>query len=242
MRTVKEVSKLTGVSIRALHHYDAIGLLRPAQTTESGYRLYDDKAIERLQMILLFRELKFPLKEIKRILDSPSFDRAKALEQQLQLLILQKEHIENLIDLARELRETGVKNMISFDAFDTEKIEEYTRQAKEAWGDTAAYREYEEKAKLRTPGEQKGINDEMLEIFREFGAMRTFQAQDEKVRTQVCRLLEFITDHFYDCTDDILKSLGEMYAADGRFKEMIDRAGGEGTAEFVKKSIEAYLL
>ncbi len=242
MRTVKEVSKLTGVSIRALHHYDAIGLLRPAQTTESGYRLYDDKAIERLQMILLFRELKFPLKEIKRILDSPSFDRAKALEQQLQLLILQKEHIENLIDLARELRETGVKNMISFDAFDTEKIEEYTRQAKEAWGDTAAYREYEEKAKLRTPGEQKGINDEMLEIFREFGAMRTFQAQDEKVRTQVCRLQEFITDHFYDCTDDILKSLGEMYAADGRFKETIDRAGGEGTAEFVKKSIEAYLL
>lgn len=242
MRTVKEVSKLTGVSIRALHHYDAIGLLRPAQTTESGYRLYDDKAIERLQMILLFRELKFPLKEIKRILDSPSFDRAKALEQQLQLLILQKEHIENLIGLARELRETGVKNMISFDAFDTEKIEEYTRQAKEAWGDTAAYREYEEKAKLRTPGEQKGINDEMLEIFREFGAMRTFQAQDEKVRTQVRRLQEFITDHFYDCTDDILKSLGEMYAADGRFKETIDRAGGEGTAEFVKKSIEAYLL
>ncbi|NBH84082.1 hypothetical protein D7X88_14430 [bacterium C-53] len=82
----------------------------------------------------------------------------------------------------------------------------------------------------------------MLEIFPEFGAMRTFQAQDEKVRTQVCRLQEFITDHFYDCTDDILKSLGEMYAADGRFKETIDRAGGEGTAEFVRKSIEAYLL
>ena len=74
MKTVNEVSKLTGVSVRTLHHYDEIGLLKPTSTTEAGYRLYDDTALERLQHILLFRELQFPLKDIKAILDSPDFD------------------------------------------------------------------------------------------------------------------------------------------------------------------------
>ena len=79
MRTVKEVSKLTGVSVRTLHHYDAIGLLKPTAVTQAGYRLYDDEALGRLQSILLFRELQFPLKEIQAILDSPGFDRSQAL-------------------------------------------------------------------------------------------------------------------------------------------------------------------
>lgn len=92
MRTVNEVSKLTGVSIRTLHYYDTIGLLKPTDVTESGYRLYDDIALERLQSILLFRELGFPLKEIKVILDSPDFDRSKALEQQITLLEMKREH------------------------------------------------------------------------------------------------------------------------------------------------------
>ena len=86
MLTVHEVSKLTGVSIRTLQYYDEIGLLSPASYTEAGYRLYDDSALERLQQILLFRELEFPLKEIRRIIDAPDFDQARALEQQIELL------------------------------------------------------------------------------------------------------------------------------------------------------------
>ena len=86
MKTVNEVSKITGVSVRTLHHYDAIGLLRPTAVTEAGYRLYDDKALGRLQTILLFRQLQFPLKEIKKILDSPHFDPHDALAQQIDLL------------------------------------------------------------------------------------------------------------------------------------------------------------
>ena len=100
MMTVHEVSELTGVSVRALHHYDQIGLLRPTRVSEAGYRLYGGEALERLQVILLFRELEFPLKEIKRILDSPDFERGRALEQQIALLEMKKEHLENLIDLA----------------------------------------------------------------------------------------------------------------------------------------------
>lgn len=86
MMTVHEVSRLTGVSIRTLQYYDQIGLLHPAEYTEAGYRLYDDAALETLQQILLFRELEFPLKDIRRIIQSPSFDREKALEQQIELL------------------------------------------------------------------------------------------------------------------------------------------------------------
>ena len=90
MMTVNEVSKLTGVSIRALQYYDKIGLLHPAEYTEAGYRLYDDTALERLQQILLFRELEFSLKEIQSILQSPDFDRDRALDQQICLLTLKK--------------------------------------------------------------------------------------------------------------------------------------------------------
>ena len=91
MKTVKEVSRLSGVSVRTLHHYDVIGLLKPSKLTEAGYRLYDNRALERLQLILLYRELRFPLEQIREILDSPGFDRDLALRQQIQLLQLQKE-------------------------------------------------------------------------------------------------------------------------------------------------------
>ena len=100
MMTVHEVSRLAGVSIRTLQYYDKIGLLHPAGYTDAGYRLYDDTELERLQHILLFRELEFPLKDIRAILDSPDFDRSKALEQQIELLKLKKEHLDNLINFA----------------------------------------------------------------------------------------------------------------------------------------------
>ena len=140
MMTVHEVSRLSGVSIRTLQYYDSIGLLKPSDYTESGYRLYDDTALERLQMILLFRELEFPLKEIQTIIESPCFDRKKALEQQIQLLMLKKEHIENLISLARGIKDTGVNNIMDFTAFDSTKMDEYAAQAKKEWGNTAAYK------------------------------------------------------------------------------------------------------
>ena len=144
MMTVNDVSKLTGVSVRTLQYYDRIGLLKPSAYTESGYRLYDDTALERLQQILLFKELEFSLKEINRIIDAPDFDRNKALEQQIQLLTMKKEHLENLIDFARGIKLLGVRKM-DFTVFDTNKIDEYAKRAKEQWGKTDAYKEFEEK-------------------------------------------------------------------------------------------------
>lgn len=239
MMTVNEVSKLTGVSIRTLQYYDTIGLLPPAGYTEAGYRLYDDTAMERLQQILLFRELEFPLKEIKRILDSPHFDRNRALEQQIELLTIKKEHLENLILFARGIKGIGVKYM-DFRAFDTKKIDEYSKLAKEQWGHTAEYKEYEEKTKSWTKDDEDAVADEFMKIFVEFGQMKEMDPLDESVQAQVKKLQDYITEHFYTCSPKILNGLGKMYAGGGELTENIDAAGGTGTAEFASKAIDLY--
>lgn len=241
MRTVHEVSKLTGISIRALHYYDRIGLLHPAQVTDAGYRLYDDADLERLQSILLFRELKFSLKEIRCILDSSGYDRDRMLEQQIELLQLQKEHLENLIQLACEIRETGVKIM-DFSAFDTSKIDEYAKQAKAAWGETDAYKEYEEKSKGRTGKDEQAMGEGLMQLFVEFGEMNRsgMKPSDEAVQKQVEKLQTYITEHYYTCTKEILQGLGCMYSGGGEMTDNINKAGGEGTAEFTDRAIRVF--
>ena len=239
MKTVNEVSKLTGVSIRTLQYYDTIGLLKPAEYTESGYRLYDDAALMKLQEILLFRELEFPLKEIARIVNSENFDSKKALDQQIELLELKKEHIENLITLARGIKTRGVKKM-DFKAFDTSKIDEYAKKAKEEWGKTPEYKEYEAKSKGRSKDDQKTILDNLMQIFVGFGQMKDLKPEAKEVQDQVKKLQSYITDNFYKCSDETLFGLGKMYASGGEFTENIDKAGGMGTAEFTYQAIKVY--
>ena len=240
MMIVNEVSRLTGVSIRTLQYYDKIGLLPPADYTEIGYRLYDDETLQKLQIILLFRELEFPLKDIRRIIESPVFDREKALEQQIHILELKKEHIENLIDLARGVKKSGVKDMTDFTAFDTAKIDDYIAKAREYWGDTAAFKEFEEKNADRTSEENAGINTELMKIFAQFGGMKDMDPASPKVQKQVKKLQDYITDKFYKCTNTILSSLGHAYSAEGEMNRNIDKAGGKGTGEFVDKAIQIY--
>ena len=244
MRTVNEVSKLTGVSIRTLHYYDEIGLLSPTSITEAGYRLYDDTALERLQHIMLFRELQFPLKDIKEIINGSNFDRNKALEQQIQLLTLKKEHIENLITFARGIRGIGVKNMknMDFSVFDAKKLDEYAAQAKASWGKTEAYKEFEEKEKNRSVEQTNQIAENMMALFTEFGLLMKEgkAANSADAQTQVKKLQDFITEHFYTCTPKILAGLGKMDNGGGSMTENIDKYVGDGTADFVAKAISVY--
>ncbi len=239
MKTVKEVSELTGISVRTLQYYDRIGLLPPAERTQAGYRLYDDTALERLQQILLFRELAFPLSEIKAILEAPDFDRSKALRQQIELLELKKERLENLILFARGIELLGVKNM-DFTAFDTSKLKAYAEQAKEQWGSTPEYRQQQEKEATRTPAENEKLAADLMRLFTEFGGMRGLAPEDPQVQRQVKRLQDFITENCYDCTETILAGLGKWYASGGEITENIDRAGGEGTAAFASAAIAIY--
>ena len=240
MMTVHEVSKISRVSIRALHHYDHIGLLPATEVTEAGYRLYDEAALERLQHILLFKALEFPLKDIKEILDSPDFDRSKALEQQIHLLELRKEHLQNLIDLARGIKAIGVKHM-SFEAFDTRKIDEYAERAKASWGTTDAYKEYERKSAGRTEETQQKLNVEMMSIFAEFGKIKDMAPESEEAVVLARKLQDHITEHYYTCTDKILLGLGAMYAGGGDLTTNIDEVGGAGTALFACEAIKAMI-
>lgn len=239
MMTVKEVSDLTGVSIRTLHYYDQLGLLPAAGHTDSGYRLYDDAALERLQQILLFRELEFPLKDIQRILTNSAFDRRKALAQQIELLTLKKQHLESLISLAQKTLTTGGTYM-DFTAFDTQKIQEYTRQAKQQWGATSAYKEFEQKTAHQTAQEAADMGSRLMEILAVFGGMQHKSPAAPAVQTQVKALQAFITEHYYTCTKEIFAQLGQMYGAGGAFTENINAAGGPGTAEFAAKAIQVY--
>ena len=239
MMTVSEVSRLTGVSIRTLQYYDKIGLLHPSRYTEAGYRMYDDTALAVLQQILLFRELEFSLKDIRRIMTQPEFDREKALTQQMELLTLKKQRLENLIDLARRMQQTGGTTM-DFTAFDRTKEEEYARQARQAWGATPEYQEFEGKSAKRTPQENNTVNAQLMAVVAAFGALQTRPADDPAVQAQVKTLQNFITRHYYTCNKQILAQLGQMYAAGSEFTANINAAGGPGAAEFAARAIDYY--
>lgn len=155
MKTVKEVSQLTGLSVRTLHYYDEIGLLPPTMVGENGYRFYDAAALRRLQDILLFRELAFPLKTIKQLLDSPSYDQQAALAAQIKMLELRKAHLEKVIAHARTLQKGG--ETMTFDIYSKSQLEAFQLEAKERWGETEAYMAYE--AKVNQPSAEQLIKD-----------------------------------------------------------------------------------
>lgn len=239
MMTVNDVSKMTGVSIRTLHYYDEIGLLKPTKYTDSDYRLYDDAALEKLQQILLFRELEFPLKDIKEIVNRSDFDKTKALEQQIELLELKKEHIENLLNMCKYLKVKRVRKL-NFSAFDTSKLDEYAKKAKEQWGDTPAYKEYAEKSKNWTIEYESGLMADFTKLFEEFGTMKEMDPASEEVQAQVKKVQDFITENMYTCTDDILYGLGTGYVGGGELTKNIEKMGGEGTSEFIFQAIKIY--
>lgn len=232
MMTIHEVSRLAGVSVRTLHHYDAIGLLPPTKLSPAGYRLYDDTALARLQTILLFRELSFPLRDIKRLLDDPGFSRTEALKDQIQLLELRQEQLGRLIALARDTLK-GERIPMNFDAFDKTEYRQYEAEVKEKWGATKAYAEYLERG---DDSHAAGL----MACFTALGKQKHLSAASPEAQAEVGKLQQYITAHFYTCTPEILAGLGEMYIADERFRRSIDEAGGEGTAAFASRAIRAY--
>lgn len=238
MKTIREVCELTGLTPRTLHHYDAIGLLKPTAVTEAGYRLYDDGALQRLQTILLFRELEFPLKDIKNVLDDPNFDQQEALSQQVKLLELRIKHLQQLIELAKATQKGG--NDMNFQAFNRTELDQYAQEVKERWGGTAAYAESQEKLKGKTKEEVNAMGVELMDIFARLGRLRGEKADSPEVQALVTELQDFISGHYYHCTGEILAGLGEMYVADERMRTNIDQAGGEGTAAFAAQAIQAH--
>jgi len=239
MKTVKQIGKLTGVSPRTLHHYDAIGLLPPTAQTQAGYRLYDDAALERLYMILIYREIGLSLNQIRQILDAPDYHREQILEQQIRLMKAKVAHLQNCIHFAQGIKLLGVNDM-NWKSFDPQLIDEYSAQAKTLYGKTDAYKEYAQKSKHRSSKQEAELGSQVMDFFVRLGGMKHLAADSNAVQEWVAQLQAFFTQHYYTCTPEILANLGEMYADGGSMTENIDAAGGKGTGEFARQAIAIY--
>ncbi len=234
---IKKFAELTGVSIRTLHYYDEIDLLKPDYVDEkTGYRHYGEKAFSRMEEILFYRELDFSLKSIKEIIYSPGYNKQEALKGQKELLVLKKECLERIIN-ALENAEKG-ENTMDLKVFDNGEIEQYKAEVKARWGETDEYKQNQSKTACYSKKQQaenfKGLNG----IINEFStAMRNgLNPDDNSVSVLVRKLQGFISETQYTCTDEILLCLGEMYVEDERFKKNIDKSV-VGTAEFIRNAI-----
>lgn len=239
--SVGKVSKLTGVSVRTLHYYNEIGLLCPSETSDAGYRFYDDADVELLQQIMFYRELEFTLEEIGQIISSSNYDKTQALQNQKHLLELKQKRLNNLINLIdKTLKGESTMSFKEFDMSQMEKAKkEFAAEVKEKWGNTQAYAESEKKTKNYGSKEWSKINEESSKIFSWFSQNTDKNPSEPEVLEMVKSWQDYITKSFYTCTNEILFSLADMYVCDERFKNNIDQFG-EGTAQFMHDAIKEY--
>jgi DNA-binding transcriptional MerR regulator len=234
---VKEVADLVGISVRALHHYDEIGLLIPDKTTEAGYRIYSDKNLETLQQILFFKELGFPLKNIKDIIDSPSFEHQEALEMQHMMLLEKKRRLEKMImtiekTIKHSKGEIQMSNQEKFEGFDFSS-NHYEEEARKRWGDKAVD-EANEKAKNMTSFDQDKFN----EIYRKLSAIRHLSPESREAQEAIDEWYKFLSKMGY-YSPEAFKGLGQIYVDDERFTKNIDKFG-EGLSVFMRDAMAVY--
>jgi len=243
--TVSEVSRMSGITVRALHHYDELGLISPAKRSACGYRLYDDADLAHLQTVLFYRELGFGLSEIAGLVTLPGFSRREALREQHALLTEKRERVGrmlNSVEAALIAEEQGVTMskedlMSPFGDFDPKDHEE---EAEERWGETDAYKE----SKRRTTGYSQSdwveIQAEAEGIAEKFATVkRTGIGASEDAAMNVAELhRRHIDERFYSCSPEMHDSLGEMYVADHRFADYWDNRE-VGLAEYVRDAIAA---
>ena len=167
MRTVKEISDLTGISVRALHYYDEIGLLKPTNKSEAGYRLYDDKALETLQQILFFREFDIPLKEIKAVMENPALEKNQILQMQREMLVAKKERMERLIASIDSILKG--ENRMDFEVFSKDELEDMYNSME------ANMSESQKKIFIEQYGSMENWKKHFLESAASEGTQKNFQ-------------------------------------------------------------------
>lgn len=244
---VKEVAGLVGISVRTLHHYDQVGLLKPETVSPAGYRLYTDRDLERLQQILFYKEIGFSLQEIKEILDRPGFDRKQALRSHKELLLQKKKRLEDIIQTVDKTIDsieggTQMEKNEMFEAFDMSAIEEhkakYAEEARQRYGSDIMDRT-EQRTSAYTKEDWASIMTRWEEIYNKVIAAMDRGPADPEVQEAVHELRQHITDYFYDCTPEIFRGLGDLYVQDERFTANIDKHK-EGLALFLRDAMHLY--
>lgn len=238
-----EVARLSGVSVRTLHHYDSIGLLRPARRTENEYRDYSDDDLDRLQQILLFRACGFSLEKIQALLDSPSFDRERAFLLQKKMLEHEKERINAMLGtLEKSMQsmkgEISMSTAEKFNGFDFSQ-NPYEEEARRLWGNETVEK-CNTRIKALSKGEQAKMTGQMDSLFRELSALRTEDPASEKAQAGMERMFRYFNEHFGNIyTPEMFGGLGKLYMCDSRFTKNIDRYG-DGLAQFLSKAMSVY--
>ena len=241
--TVGEVSRVAHVSVRTLHHYDAIGLLVPSGRTQAGYRLYSAADLERLRQIRLYRELDFGLDEIADILDGANTSATDHLRRQHRLLterVARDEALLSAVETEMEARNMGISLTPEeqFEIFGDAPLDEYAEEAGSRWGDTAAWKESQRRTRRYTKSDWLEINAEADANTGAFAAaFRAGQAVDGTTAMDLAEAHRMhITRWFYDCDYGIHRGLGEMYVADARFAAVFDQVE-PGLAVYVRNAI-----
>lgn len=243
--TVGAVARLSGVTVRTLHHYDEIGLLVPGHRTTAGYRRYSEPDLERLHQILSYRELGFSLDQIAAILSEPETNTIDHLRRQHALLVERMERLRKMVEaleLMMEAQQMGIQLTPEerFEVFGDFNPEDYEAEAEQRWGDTEAYRESQRRAAsytkedwLRIRGEMEAHSRRMVEAMHGGVAAGSPEAMDlaEEHRQQINRW-------FYECSHEMHRGLADMYVNDHRFTENID-AYGSGLAAYLREAILA---
>lgn len=242
--TVGDLARLTGVTVRALHHYDELGLVRPSQRTAAGYRLYSDADVVRLQQVLLFRELGLPLHEIADALDNDA-RREDVLRQHREVLVTKRARLDAMVaavdaalstlDKGHPMQPDDVKQM--FDGFDHAQYED---EARERWGDTDAYKESARRTKTYGKAEWDQIKAAWARVYGALAELMTAgtPVTDPRVQALVEEHRAHIGRWFYPCSVEMHKGLGAMYVADARFTANLDKTA-PGFAQYLSDAIAA---
>jgi DNA-binding transcriptional MerR regulator len=240
--TVKQLAELSGTTVRALHHYDEIGLLKPSDRTDAGYRLYEGKDLLRLQQILIYREMDFSLEDIKQMLDDPSFDLKEALHDQKRFLLQQHDRYGNLIQtIEKTLKRIEEDDQLVTDAdlyggFTPEQAERYNREAKEKYGDM--YDISQKRAREMTKGQWKALGEEGEDISKSMAAFIGTDPGRPEVQALIHRHHAWI-ENFYPCSAEIYRGLAELYVGNPEFRAHYDRFA-LGLADFFQAAMLVY--
>ncbi|ASN03531.1 MerR family transcriptional regulator [Virgibacillus necropolis] len=238
---VKEVADLVGISVRTLHHYDEIGLFKPNDTTESGYRVYSKNDLATLQQILFFKELGFPLKKIKEIMESPGFDRNEALEVQRNMLLEKRRRMDDMITMINKTikntkGEITMSEKEKFDGFDFSH-NPYEQEARDRWGDNAVDDSNEKLGKM-SKVQQKELGVEFDVIYKRLATLRHQQPESNAAQEGIDEWYIYLNKvGVYSL--DAFKGLGQMYVDDDRFTKNIDKYG-DGLAVFMRDAMAIY--
>jgi MerR family transcriptional regulator, thiopeptide resistance regulator len=243
--TVGELARLAGVTVRTLHHYDRIGLVRPSERTSAGYRSYDVRDLDRLQQVLFYRELGFPLDEVATLLDDPDADPAAHLRRQHRLLRERLERTRAMVaavEKEMEARQMGISLTPEerFEVFGDGFSEEYQAEAEERWGDTEAWAQSQRRTSAYTKDDWVRIKAEGEDVERRLAA-----AMADGVPADSAAAMDLAEEHrqqisrnFYDCSPEMHAGLGRMYVEDERFTAHYEQIA-PGLAQYVSAAVQA---